>query len=215
MVIPAALGLSLLTGFALQTGWGALGRRRVIGLAFLVLLAVELTPAPRSVYSAAVPDIYDEIAGNPLPGPLLELPSGLRDGTSSVGNFSARAQFHQTRHGRPLVGGYLSRISGWRKTENQRTPMLRVLHALSEGQVVPEAEQHAAAETREAFLARSCLRYVIVDTARASPALRAFAVDALRLVPARDDGRYQLFTLHESPPCLTAVVAAAPPWRNQ
>jgi hypothetical protein len=211
MVVPAALGLSLLTGFALQTGGGALGRRRTIGLAFvLALLAVELTPAPRSLYSAAVPDIYDEIASNPLPGPLLELPSGLRDGTSSVGDFSARAQFHQTRHGRPLVGGYLSRISGWRKAENQRTPMLRVLHALSEGQAVPEAEQRAAAETREAFLARSCVRYVVVDTARASPALRAFAVDALRLLPARDDGRYQLFTPGESPPCRPAAVAPLP-----
>jgi hypothetical protein len=216
MVIPAALGLSLLTGFALQAWSGALGRRRAIGLGFaMVLLVVELTSAPRLLYSADVPDIYEEIASNRLQGSLLELPSGLRDGTSSVGDFSARAQFHQTRHGRPLVGGYLSRISGWRKAENQRTPMLRVLHALSEGQVVPEAEQRAAAETREAFLARSCVRYVVVDTARASPALRAFAVDALRLLPVREDGRYQLFAPHESPPCLTAVVAAAPLTRNR
>jgi hypothetical protein len=205
MAIPAALGLALLTGFALQNRCGWLSRRRTICIAVVVaLLAVELAPAPRPLYSGAIPDIYDQIANDPVEGPLLELPSGLRDGTSSVGDFSARAQFHQTRHGRPLVGGYLSRISGWRKEENERTPMLRVLHALSEGQVVPEAERRAAAETREAFLARSCLRYVVVDTARASPALRAFAMDALRLLPARDDGRYQLFTPLESPACAHA-----------
>ena len=210
LAIPAVLGLSLLTGFALQNGSGVPSRRRTMVMTLVVaLLVVELTPVPRPLYSAAVPDIYDQIAGDPADGPLLELPSGLRDGTSSVGDFSARAQFHQTRHGRPLVGGYLSRISGWRKAENQRTPMLRVLHALSEGQVVPEAEQRAAAETREAFLARSCVRYVVVDTIRASAALRAFAVDALRLVPALDDGRYQVFVPLESPPCLPLRVSWA------
>jgi hypothetical protein len=42
---------------------------------------------------------------------LLELPVGARDGTSSVGNFTARSQFYQTFHEKPLVGGYLSRVS--------------------------------------------------------------------------------------------------------
>ena len=41
---------------------------------------------------------------------VLELPFGVRDGTSSHGNFTARSQFFQTYHHKPLIGGYLSRV---------------------------------------------------------------------------------------------------------
>ena len=45
---------------------------------------------------------------------LLELPFGVRDGITSEGDFSARYQFHQTFHGKQLMGGYLSRVSSRR-----------------------------------------------------------------------------------------------------
>ena len=58
-------------------------------LAAVVALCVifELTPLPRPLYSAAVPDVYRMVAARgDESGRLLELPTGIRDGTSSMGN---------------------------------------------------------------------------------------------------------------------------------
>jgi len=121
--IVAALGMSVLAGFALDVwlrrsrGWS----RRAMVACVLGALALELTPAPRQLYSADVPDVYQLVSAGAESSVLLELPTGIRDGTSSIGDFNASTQFFQTRHHRPLVGGYLSRVSRWRKDENRRS----------------------------------------------------------------------------------------------
>ena len=79
------------------------------------LLLFELLPSPRPLYSAEIPRIYRYIAEVPGDVRVLELPSGIRDGTQSVGNFTARTQFFQTAHEKRLIGGYLSRVSRRRR----------------------------------------------------------------------------------------------------
>ena len=103
--IVAALGLAILLAGALAT----LGRRypqqrRLLATTLGVLLLIELVPAPRTLYSAEVPTIFDTIAQDPRPVRVLQLPFGVRDGTFTVGNFSARYLFYQTRHGKRLIG---------------------------------------------------------------------------------------------------------------
>jgi hypothetical protein len=110
--VVAALGAAILLAGALA----ALGRRYpqrrgLIAATIGVVLLVELLPVPRTLYSAAIPSIYQIIAADPRPVRVLQLPFGIRDGASSVGNFSARYQYYQTLHGKKLIGGYLSRIS--------------------------------------------------------------------------------------------------------
>ena len=53
----------------------------------------------------------------PIRGPSAcsSCPSASATALSSIGDFSAAAQFHQTFHGKRLVGGYLSRVSAQRK----------------------------------------------------------------------------------------------------
>jgi hypothetical protein len=200
--IVAVLGVSLLVGFSLAE----LSRRyrvpRPAWLLFALMLGIELIPAPRPLFSAAIPDVYRRVAVNgDETGRLLELPTGIRDGTSSMGNFNASSEYFQTAHQRPLVGGYLSRISTWRKHENQRTPMLRALFALSEGRPVSAEELDAARRSREAFLRRSCVKFVLINKVRASPELQEFAVDLLGLTPFYQDEGYALFTPADPPVC--------------
>ena len=204
--VVATLGLSLLVAMALQELW----RRRIVPgrawlLAVVLVLAVELLPSPRPLYSAAVPFVYGMVAAsawNPDDSEhLLELPTGVRDGTSSLGNFSPAAPFYQTRHRRPMVGGYLSRVSGARKQANANLPMLRALFALSEGRPVPEEWAREAYAFRDPFLRRSCVRFVVLDKRRASPELRSFAVDALRLALVHEDATHVLFTPIDPPSC--------------
>ncbi|MEQ1907861.1 MAG: hypothetical protein ABMA15_03515 [Vicinamibacterales bacterium] len=202
--IVAVLGLSLLVAFALEV-WLAGGRRgrRVAAGALVILVALEVIPAPRTLYSASVPDIYQFVATtDDEKGHLLELPTGVRDGTSSIGDFNASTAFFQTGHGRPLVGGYLSRVSEWRKQESLNAPMLRALFMLSErAGPLPGDVVTAARKTRDAFLARTCVRYVVVDKRRASSDLRAFATDVLGLKSLHEDDRYELLAPTQPPAC--------------
>jgi hypothetical protein len=95
-----------------------------------VLLVCELTPVPRALYSAEVPAIFRYVASaSPGSSRVLNLPFGVRDGTSSEGDFNAQAQYFQTAHGRRLIGGYLSRVSRRRRAEIRSNPVLDALMA--------------------------------------------------------------------------------------
>jgi hypothetical protein len=205
--IVAVLGLSLLFGFALQailrhaSTWTRPARLALAG-ALAALLAIELTPVPRRLYSAAVPDVYRMIAASgEESGTLLELPTGIRDGTSSVGDFSAGTQFFQTRHRRPVIGGYLSRVSKSRKDRMHRDPMMRALFTLSEGAPLTEDLRQDAARSRDAFLRHACMEFVVVDRARAPDGLETFAVEALRLDQVFTDDGHSVYRPRNPPPC--------------
>jgi hypothetical protein len=202
--VVAALGLALLAAFAIEE----LRQRRMLGRWAIALLglaaAFELIPAPRQLYSAAIPEIYRHIAvvaNADEAGRLLELPTGIRDGASSLGNYSALSSYFQTGHRRPLVGGYLSRVSGSRKRQSARMPMFRALMVLSEGGVLSEGDARSALLAGDAFLRRSCTRFVMVDKRRASQPLRTFAVDSLHLMLVEEDDDHALYTPIDPPAC--------------
>jgi hypothetical protein len=202
--IVAALGLALLCGFAVDAWLQRPHRRRAWALAVCALLALvfEMTPVPRPLFSADVPEVYRVIARADESAAVLELPTGIRDGTSSVGDFSASTQYFQTGHGHRLVGGYLSRVSRWRRDATRRSAVMDALISLSEPEgTVAAATLERARRARNRFLARSCVGFVVLDKRRASPALREAAIDVLRLVPVHDDERYELFQPAEPPAC--------------
>lgn len=208
--IVAVLGMSLLVAFSIQELYRRYPVPRWLAALLVVTLGMELLPAPRPLYSAAVPNVYRLVVANgDESGRLLELPTGIRDGTSSVGNFNASSEYFQTMHRRPLVDGYLSRVSPRRRRENTRAPMLRALFALSEGRQLSPEEMDAARRSREAFLRRSCVRFVIVNKSRATSDLRAFAVDVMRLIPVYEDATHALFTVDDPPACAPPKVRRA------
>jgi hypothetical protein len=203
--IVAVLGMALLFGYALEILLRERGNTRA-GVAALTLitiaLAIELTPVPRQLYSAAIPPVYRLLGeGTEQSGRLLELPAGVRDGTSSLGDFSAATLYYQTAHRRPVIGGYLSRVSAWRRRQQVEVPMLRALFALSQGELMPDEWREQAAQSRDAFLRESCLEFVIVHRTRAPAGLERFAVEALRLAPVHADERYAVYTPVAPPPC--------------
>jgi hypothetical protein len=179
-------------------------RRRLILATVGLLLAIELVPGPRTLYSASVPAIYHRIASDPRPDiRVLELPVGLRDGTTSMGDFTARTQFMQTAHGKAIVGGYLSRVSLRRRLLSRRRPVLNSLMVLSERQALTPEQDAAARAGADEFLRRTRLAYVMIDETRATPELQAFATDLLGLTLLEREG----------PLALYAPRAAAPPAR--
>ena len=193
LAVVVMLGLSVLFAAALvHIGDRRPQRRRLLIGAIAAVMFLELMPVPRPLYSAAVPRFYAQVAGA---GDirLLELPVGVRDGTSSVGNFTARSQFFQTAHGKPLIGGYLSRVSRRRVTEIRQDPMLDALITLSEGGTIDASRQRGLVAHGADFSHRTRVGFVVIDRLRASPALQDFAVRALHLRRIDSEGEYDLY----------------------
>jgi predicted membrane protein DUF2079 len=214
--VVAILGLCLLLGFAVEQlvrdQMHRPSRQRALRFGVAAALGLELLAVPRTLYSAAVPDVYRLVAtGTDEAGNLLELPTGIRDGTSSLGDFNASSQYFQTMHRRRLIGGYLSRVSRWRRTEGLRLPVLRALLTLSEGREISDAWKQDAMRGREAFLSQSCVRFVIIDRLRATESLRSFAVETLNLTSIHRDDRYELFAPANPPSCTSPTNRQARP----
>ena len=155
------------------------------------LLVFELLPAPRLLYSATIPTVYRHVAAAPDDTRVLELPWGIRDGTMSVGNFTARSQFFQTSHGKKLIGGYLSRISKRRVRDIRLDPMMDALIWLGEGRELDPSRWAALTEAGPAFVARAKIAFVVIDCERTSEANREFAIRAFRLQFVEADGPFR------------------------
>jgi hypothetical protein len=183
-------------------------RRRSLILATTGLLFFELLPAPRPLYSAAIPRIYQYIADAPDDIRVLELPSGVRDGTKSVGNFSARTQFFQTAHGKRLIGGYLSRVSHRRVADVRRDPMVDALIWLSEGRAIDASRQRSLIEAGPSFIQRANVGFVVIDSGRTPDALRDFAVQAFALQLVDRDDVFELYAPAPPPPAAKLSRAA-------
>lgn len=207
--VVAALCASVLFALALK----AIGdrwphRRRQVLATVGVLLAIELLPAPRPLYSAAIPSVYDTIRADTRPVRILELPFGIRDGVSSEGNFSARYQFNQTRHGKKLIGGYLSRVSARRFREMRESHTLTGLLALSEGRPLPPAEVDRLVARAPGFVERARLAWVVIHPSLTPPALADFAVRAFDLERVAEDGDAVLYRTRGFPRADVAVSSA-------
>ena len=187
-------------------------RRRWMLLVAGLLLALELLPVPRPLYSAAIPTIYRHVAEASGDVRLLELPFGIRDGTFSVGNATARAQYFQTFHGKPIQGGYLSRVSERRVREARRNVVLDALIVLSEGKALDRAREVALMAEGQAYVARARLGFVVIDRSRVSNTFRDLAVRAFRLQHVESDGPFELYSpiLEPTPNSIVDIVRLRP-----
>ena len=168
-----------------------------------MLLVFELWPAPRTVYSAEISPIYDRIAADPRPVRVLVLPFGVRDGTWETGNFRPRTLFNQTRHGKALIGGYLSRVSPRRVEKMRRDyPTLDALITLSERAPIGPEVKARLDERGDRLVTQGNVGYVVIDS-RFIPADRAqLVIDALKLREVQRDQHLTLYVPEANPPAL-------------
>jgi hypothetical protein len=193
--IVAALGVAILMAGALAaigTRWPH--RRRALGWTMLFVVAFELLPAPRTLYSGEYSPLTAIIAADPRPVRVLNLPFGVRDGVSSAGNFSARSQFEQTGHHKALIGGYLSRVSSRRVTTMRAEyPVLAALLTLSEGQELSADQARQFVEKGGSFVTEAALGYVLIEHQRVMPHVTAIVREAFDLEPVAAAGDVTLY----------------------
>ena len=193
LTVLVMLGVSVLLALAVREFRRRSSRPWVAPAVVTMLLVLELMPAPRPVFSAHVPAFLKTIAADPRPVRVLYLPFGLRDGLSSTGDFTAYAQFLQTFHEKPLVGGYISRLPSHRVERFRQYRFFRLLIDLSERRPVSAERIEGAIETAHKEAPGLNIGYVIVDTSRASDQLVHFARSALNLEHLATDGTQALY----------------------
>jgi len=179
--ILVMLGAAVLLAFAVRALRARSTRPWMPATIVASFLLVELVPAPRPLNSASVPSFYRQIAADPRPVRVLTLPFGLRDGTSSHGNFMAATQFFQTAHEKGLVGGYLSRLPSRGIERYRRSHRLSVLMDLSARRPVSPERLERAIERAHIYPPRLDIGYVVIHTGLVSPQLVAFAEAAFDL----------------------------------
>jgi len=144
----------------------AVTRLRFSHAAVLALCALAVTDgiaAPYPLYRIATADRIDRtVALDGTPGSVLELPLGLLDGLGQTGRFDFRALEHQIAHGRPIVGGAISRIGPRIAVEYREWNAVAALMDASDD---PSPDRLAALPvTLGIDLAKRHVRYVIVNT---------------------------------------------------
>lgn len=200
IAVLATLGLSMLLAMSIQRLRQGSARPNLLAGAIALLLLFELWPAPRLVADGRIPQIFQIIADDPRVVRVLDLPFGLRDGLSSRGDHSAIAQYHQTAHGKPIVGGYLSRLPPGEIGRYEALPLMRELLDLSEGKPLSPAQRRAAVALGRKHRGDLNIGWVVVETPRTSPELLALAADALGLEWAAAEGRWTIYRSDPSAP---------------
>ncbi len=82
-------------------------------------------------------------------------------------------------------------------------PVMNALLTLSEGAPLDPGRRRRALDARERFLDQARIGYVVIDSARASSALRSFAVEFLDLVRVDSSGGLELYRPRRAPPPLS------------
>jgi hypothetical protein len=153
-VVLVLLGLGILAGAA----WSAIPRRWPKA-ALALLLAFEYLAAPFPLTSTAISPAHQRLAQVPGDYAVLDLPLQVRDGHHLLGSLQTEQMLGQTAHGRPIVGGMVSRQPDAVRRRIQETPIIgSLLHPQG---VTREAMERDTGEGPNFFLRHRIFAIVV------------------------------------------------------
>jgi hypothetical protein len=130
--------------------------------ALIALLGIDYLHAPIPLTRLDRPSVYEQLATIQDNGALIDVPFGIGDGLSAgIGSQDRRLLYNATIHGHPVVGGFIGRMPPNVAAAYEEMPVVGNLLRLSNGEEpVPEPSPSVLP-----------FRYLVLDTARASPQL--------------------------------------------
>ncbi len=91
------------------------------------LILIEHLAVPLPTTDAAIPDIYRQIGSEAGEFAIMQLPLGWRNSFGVLGSEQTQLQYFQTAHGKPMVGGNISRAPAFKMDYFARIPLFRAL----------------------------------------------------------------------------------------
>ena len=166
------LGLAVLAGYGvywlltrLRASKGSTGAVRgrpalATGLAALVIFEHMAVPLPLS--DARVPAVYDLIAATPGDFSIMQVPLGWRNSFGVLGPEQTQLQYYQSVHGKPMLGGNISRAPEFKMEYFARIPYFQALTEIEFGRAVAPEVLEAAAAQAEDLMYLYDTRYVLL-----------------------------------------------------
>ena len=126
------LALAVLVAYALfwlNARLARAHRKLPYALTALAALAIlfEHAAVPLPTSDARVPAIYDRIAAEPDEFALMQIPLGWRNSFGVFGVERTQIQYYQTRHGKPMLGGNISRAPAFKMEYFRRIPLFQAI----------------------------------------------------------------------------------------
>ena len=117
-----------------------------VGLAAALtgLIIFEHLALPAPLSDARIPAVYAQIAADSSPGSVLQVPLGWRNSFGVLGPERTQLQYYQTSHGKPMLGGNISRAPDFKMDYFARIPFFAALTQIEFGESVDAATLDAA-----------------------------------------------------------------------
>jgi hypothetical protein len=166
LAVLAAYAAAWLLGKLDQHNTTGTARRRptlAYGVAgvLAVGLIIEHLALPLPTTDATIPAIYQQIAAEPGDFAIMQVPIGWRNSFGILGSERTQLQYYQSAHGKPIIGGNISRAPDFEMAYFRHIPLFRALTDLELYQDVPQEVDQAARAQAGALMALYDVRYLI------------------------------------------------------
>jgi hypothetical protein len=171
LAVLAAFGMAwLLSHFRRLTSGGNKADRLWTGGAAVLLTGVvslavllEHLAVPLPTTDARIPDIYAQIGAEAGQFAIMQLPLGWRNSFGVLGSEMTLLQYFQTTHGKPMLGGNISRAPAYKMAYFERIPLFKALTDLEMYRDVPPDVDAAARAQAADLMAFYDVRYLITS----------------------------------------------------
>jgi hypothetical protein len=194
-MVVVFLAIGMLAALAVARARGSSSRPMLWSTLAIAVIAFEYWLAPYPLIALDHPRIYEVLRARQESGALCELPFGIGDGFGMLrGDFDAKTLFYQTIHGRPMLGGTMSRLPPRVIAAYDADPLVSSLMQLSRG-VDPAAGEVALPDGALAAerLKANGVRFVMLNRKTAPPALIDYAERVLPLRQIAEEGDRALY----------------------
>ena len=125
-------------------------RSSVLALALALLIIFEHLTIPAPLSDARIPAVYEQIAADPAAVSVMQVPLGWRNSFGVLGPERTQLQYYQTAHGKPMLGGNISRAPDFKMGYFERIAFFDALTQIEFGaEVAPETLEAAQAQAAE------------------------------------------------------------------
>ncbi len=126
-----------------------------------ILILAEHLAVPLPTTDATIPQVYHQIAAEPGDFAIMQLPLGWRNSFGVLGSEQTNLQYFQTAHGKPMLGGNISRAPAYKMDYFARIPLFRALTDLELYREVSPETDAAARKQAGDLMALYDVRYFI------------------------------------------------------
>ena len=125
--------------------------RGTVALLMVAAILFEHLALPLPLSDHRVPAVYQQIAADPAPVSVMHAPLGWRNSFGVFGAEQTILQYYQSVHGKPMIGGNISRAPDFKMGYFQRLPLFQAIEQIEFNGLVPD-DLAAAAQAQAADL---------------------------------------------------------------